>query len=130
MIVVDASALAAALLTEAGADAVTHRLFADDADLHAPHLIDLEIASILRKLTSRGLIGPNRAELALEDFQRLELTRYPHALLLPRVWALRDNLTPYDAAYIALAELLDTPLVTRDRRLAEAPGHQVEVEVF
>lgn len=130
MIVVDASALAVALLTEAGADAVAHRLFADDADLHAPHLIDLEIASILRKLTTRGLVDPNRAQLALEDFQHLELTRYPHALLLPRVWSLRANLTPYDAAYIALAELLDTPLVTRDQRLAQAPGHHVKVEVL
>lgn len=127
MIVVDASALAAALVrTPEGA---TRRVLAADAQLYAPHLIDIELTSVLRKLVALGKLTDLRAEQALQDFQALELERCPHAPLLGRVWQLRANLTPYDAAYVALAELLNAPLLTRDRRLANAPGHQARVEV-
>ncbi len=127
MIVVDASALTAALLqTPQG---LAERLFAHDVQLHVPHLIDIELTSAFRKLVAVNRLSAQRAEQALRDFQSLELVRYPHAPLLLRVWVLRSNLTPYDAAYVALAELLDMPLLTRDRRLANAPGHAAKVEV-
>ena len=130
MIVVDASALVPALLAEAGSKGLIDRLLADDSDLHAPHLIDIEVVSVLRKVTIQGAVDRRRAELALRNLHDLHLTRHAHALQLPRLWALRSNLSPYDAAYVALAEFLDAPLVTRDRRLAAAPGHAARIEVL
>src|SRR5947208_2952668 len=87
-------------------------------DLAAPEIIDLEVVSVWR----RTLTDERRAALALSDLEDLPLARAPHLPLLPRCWALRHNLTPYDAAYVALAEALDSELVTADRRLARAPG--------
>lgn len=87
-------------------------------DLAAPEIIDLEVASVWR----RTLTDKRRAELALSDLQDLPLARAPHLPLLPRCWQLRHNLTPYDAAYVALAEALGSELITADRRLARAPG--------
>ena len=78
----------------------------------------------------KGLITESRGDQALEDLVDLSLTRYPHDMLLSRIWALRDNLTAYDAAYVALAEALDAPLVTCDTKIAAAPGHRARVEVF
>ena len=129
MIVVDASALIEALLLTPAAKAVEDRLFAPEQTLHAPHLIDLEVAQVIRRYAANGDIDSERGRMALADLQDLPLQRYPHDFLLPRIWDLRRNLTAYDAAYVALAEALDAPLLTRDRRLAAAAGHHAQVEL-
>lgn len=85
---------------------------------------------MLRRFVRRGELFPERARQALEDFAALPLERYSHELLLSRVWRLRDNLSAYDAAYVALAEILGARLLTRDGRISRAPGHTAQVEVF
>jgi predicted nucleic acid-binding protein len=122
VIVVDASTLIELLLRSPHEPALTRRLLAPGATLHAPHLIDAEIAQVLRRFAVRGELDAERGREALEDLADLGLRRYPHRRLLPRIWELRHNLTAYDAAYVALAEALGAPLVTRDRRLAAAAG--------
>jgi predicted nucleic acid-binding protein len=129
MIVVDASAMVDALLGVAGAEALGRRLFDPQETLHAPHLLDLEVAQVLRRYSARGQLAAQRARDALSDLMDFRLSRYPHTALLPRMWELRANLTTYDAAYVALAEALDAPLLTRDGRLAAAPGHTARIEV-
>jgi len=99
-----------------------------DETLHAPHLIDLEVAQALRRLVIAGGLGAARALEALDDFSDLPLIRYPHQLVLGRIWELRGQLTAYDGAYVALAELLGAPLVTRDERLAKTTGHRARIE--
>ena len=103
--------------------------FSANETLHAPHLIDIEVAHVLRRYASAGDMSAERGREALEDLADLSLRRYPHEVLLPRVWELRANLSAYDAIYVALAEALDAPLFTRDRRLAGAPGHHARVEL-
>ena len=120
MIVVDASALIDSLLRTPAAEAVDEDLFDDRQTLHAPHLIDVEVAQVVRRYAALGEIDEARGHEALVDLDDFPLRRYPHGFLLPRIWALRHNLTAYDAAYVALAEALDAPLLTRDRRLAAA----------
>jgi predicted nucleic acid-binding protein len=129
LIVVDASALLELLLlTPTGLD-VAARVFAAKETLHAPELLDLEVAQVLRRYERDGELAPERAGQALEDLVDLRIDRHPHLPLLARVWDLRDNnLTAYDAAYVALAELLDSPLLTCDARLSRAP-HLAKVEV-
>src|SRR4029078_1910357 len=122
--VVDASALLDVLLDAPGADAAEARLFQGSA-LHAPHLIDAEITQALRRHWLTGRLDEQRGREALIDLTDFPIRRYPHTALLPRVWELRDNLTAYDAVYVALAEALDAPLVTRDRRLAAAAKRHV-----
>ncbi len=129
MIVVDASALLETLLRTPAAEAVEKRLFGAGETLHAPHLIDVEATQVIRRYAATGEIDAERGRAALVDLGDLPLRRYPHGLLLPRVWDLRNNLTAYDAVYVALAELLEAPLVTRDRRLAAAGGHDARVEL-
>jgi predicted nucleic acid-binding protein len=129
VIVVDASALLEVLLRTPGAKAVEDRLFAPRQTLHAPHLLDVEIAQVLRCYVSNGDVDSDRGRMALADLADLPLRRYPHDVLLPRIWSLRNNLTAYDAAYVALAEALDAPLLTRDRRLAAAAGHRAQIEL-
>ncbi|MGH6992737.1 MAG: type II toxin-antitoxin system VapC family toxin [Caulobacteraceae bacterium] len=128
MIVVDASALIEALLRTPAASAVEERLFAPGQTLHAPHLLDLEAAQVIRRYAARGEIDGERGRLALADLADFPLRRYPHDFLLPRIWQLRGALTAYDAAYVALAEALDAPLVTRDKALAAAAGHRARIE--
>ncbi|MHB8656066.1 MAG: type II toxin-antitoxin system VapC family toxin [Terriglobia bacterium] len=128
MIVVDASAVLEVLLQTPAASRVSQRMFAPGESLHAPHLLDVEIAQVLRRYARSGTITADRGAEALADLADLPLNRYPHFILLPRIWQLRHNLTAYDAAYLALAEALDAPLLTRDRALASA-GHGVRVEV-
>jgi predicted nucleic acid-binding protein len=128
--VVDASALLEVLLQTARARRIEARLFAAGESLHAPHLIDVEVAQVLRRYAAMGAMDAARAEQALRDLDDLPLSRYAHGMFLPRIWSLRDNLTAYDAAYVALAESLPGPLLTCDRRLARAPGHGAVVELF
>jgi predicted nucleic acid-binding protein len=130
VIVLDASAALELLLNTAVAPTVAARVLAPSESLHAPHLIDLEIAQVLRRLERTGALTPPRGEEALEDLADLPLARYPHQLLLPRVWDLRSNATAYDAAYLALAEALGATLVTRDAALGSIPGHGAKVEVI
>lgn len=129
MIVVDASALLEALLRTPAASAVEKWLFQPQQTLHAPHLLDVEVAQVVRRYAARGEIDSERGRAALADLADFPLHRYPHDLLLPRVWDLRNNLTACDAVYVALAEALDAPLLTRDQRLATASGHRARVEL-
>lgn len=130
MIVLDASAALEVLLNTTRARRVSQRIFRVDESLHAPHLIDVEVAQVLRRLARRGELDTLRAEQVLEDLADLPIARYPHAMLLPAVWALRDNATAYDAVYLVLAEALGATLVTCDRALASVPGHRAHVEVI
>jgi predicted nucleic acid-binding protein len=130
VIVVDASAILEVLLSTSDAARVAERLFMPGETLHAPHLLDLEVAQVLRRYALAGDLDTARGLDALEDLADLPLTRYPHDLLLPRIWALRRNLTAYDAAYVALAEALAAPLITRDAALASVRVHHARVEVL
>jgi predicted nucleic acid-binding protein len=131
VIVLDASA-ALPLLVDMRrlSDGVRRALREVGGALHAPHLLDLEVAQVLRRLVARGEVTAHVAGRALADLAALRLARYPHDILLPRVWSLRDNVTAYDAAYLALAETLDATLVTRDRALAGVTGSDVDVLVL
>ncbi len=129
MIVVDASVVATALADD-GADGKRARARLSIEPLAAPELIDLEVTSVLRRLTSSGRMDAQRADQAIADLQALRLRRVAHRPLLARCWALRNNVSPYDAAYVALAEVLDAVLVTADTRLAAAPGPSCEFEVL
>lgn len=129
MIVVDASVVLELLLQTARAERVAARVLRGDESLHAPHLLDVEVAQVLRRYARAGELNDGRAAEALSDLAGLRIERYPHEHLLPRVWELRHNLTAYDAAYVALAEALDAPLLTRDERMAAAPGHRATIEL-
>jgi predicted nucleic acid-binding protein len=129
VIVVDASALLEALLRTPAAAAVERRLFEPGQSLHAPHLLDVEVAQVVRRYAANGAIEPQRGRTALVDLADFPIRRYPHGFLLSRVWELRNYLTAYDAVYVALAEALDAPLLTRDRRLASTASDHVEVEL-
>ena len=98
--------------------------------LHTPHLLDLEVTQVLRRLVREGALSAQRANEAIRDLLDLRITRYPHFVLLPRIWQLRHNFSAYDAAYIVLAEKLGGALVTRDRRLAAPTGHAATIELF
>ena len=129
MIVVDASTLVEVLLRARDAQAIEDRLFENGQTLHAPHLIDVEVAHAIRRYAISGQIKGDRGRAAFAILAALPLNRYPHGFLLPRIWDLRNNLTAYDAVYIALAETLQVPLITRDRRLAGAAGHRARIEL-
>jgi predicted nucleic acid-binding protein len=129
VLVVDASALVVALSDDGpDGDLVRRRLRGES--LAAPELADLEVVSVLRKQLAIGALDGRRAGLALTDLAELPLRRAPHLPLLARCWELRDNFTVYDAAYVALAEVLDAPLVTADSRLGRAPGTTCQIEVL
>jgi predicted nucleic acid-binding protein len=129
MIVVDASAVLEVLLRTPTATAVERRLFEPSQTLHAPHLLDVEVAEVVRRYAANGEIDVERGRMALADLADLSLRRYPHDFLLSRVWDLRNNLTANDAVYVALAEALDAPLLTRDKRIAASPGHHARIEL-
>ncbi len=130
MIVLDASAALEWLFHTPTGIKVAARLFSHSGSLHAPHLIDLEVTQVLRRYVLQRFISAERAEEALKDFSDLSLIRYPHDSLIPRVWDLRAALTAYDAVYVALAEFLGAALITCDRRLAAAHGHDATIELI
>ena len=127
---VDASAMLEVLLNTPAGERIAERLFRRGETLHAPHLLDLEVAQVLRRYTVSGDLESQRGKQALEDLVDLPLSRYPHDVFLSRIWELRDNLTAYDAAYVALAEVLEAPIVTRDRALASPRIHRATVELI
>jgi predicted nucleic acid-binding protein len=127
--IVDASAIIEWLLQTPTGIKIEKRIFSPRVPLHAPHLLDVEVAQVLRRYVRDKTIPAQRGQEALEDLADLSLHRYPHDFLMPRVWELRATLTAYDAVYVALAELLEAPLVTCDGRIASAPGHHAVVEV-
>ncbi len=128
MIVVDASVVVAALLDDDANGDLARERMSESASLHAPELLDLEILSVLRRLTAAGRIAEKRAVRAVEDLLDLTVLRYPHHAFSWRMWELRKNLTPYDASYVALAEALGCTLVTADRAIAGCPGLRCAVE--
>lgn len=129
MIVVDASILVRAFGDDGPEGAVARRRLRGER-LLAPEFIDLEVVSAWRRAARGGRLGEQRAWQALDDLAALPLTRAPHGPLLTRIWALRHDLTSYDAAYVALAELAGAPLLTTDAPLARAPGLACDVEVL
>ena len=129
MIVVDASALLEFLLQTPLGTRVEARLFRDQEEFHSPHLVDVEVTQGLRRLVRSGEVSPDRATEAIADLVDLDLHRYAHLDLLARAWKLRENVTAYDAMYVALAEALDAVVVTCDAPLATAPGHNARIEV-
>jgi predicted nucleic acid-binding protein len=129
MIVLDASAVVELVLGSARGATVRARIQRPDETLHAPHLLDVEVASVLRRYQLSGQLPAEDGREALADLAGLDIVRYPHDPLLPRVWDLRAFVTAYDAVYLALAEVLEAPLLTLDRRLARARGHGARIEV-
>lgn len=130
MIVLDASAAIDWLLQTPVGQQIESRIYSRGESLHAPHLLDLEIAQVLRKLVRQSVVTIQRADQALQDLLSLRLTRYPHFIFLPQIWQLRHNFSAYDAAYLMLAEKLSATLITRDARLASAPARGVTIELF
>lgn len=130
MIVVDASALLEFLLQTSLGNRVEARLFRDGDELHVPHLVDVEIVHALRRLVRTGELSPARAHEAIEDLTDVDLHRHAHLDFLRRSWKLRDNITAYDAMYVALAEAIQAPIVTCDGALVKAPGHRARVELI
>lgn len=122
MIVLDASALVELILVTDTGQAVARRIADPAVGLHVPHLVDVEVAQALRRLVMDGDVDARAAAVALDDFRALDLQRHAHEPLLARVWELRQNLTAYDAVYVALAEVLEGTLLTCDARLSRAPG--------
>lgn len=130
MIVADASIILDLLLRTSSAAEIEARLFRRGETTHVPALLDVEVAQVLRRYVARGELKSARAEEALALLIGFPMERYTHEPLLPRIWELRENLTAYDAAYVALAEGLRAPLLTCDARLAKAPGIRATVELF
>ncbi len=128
MIVVDTSAVLGALVGLPSDPQLTARVGREE--LHAPHLIDVEVIHALRRLVVSGNLSEDRASDARSDFADLTIIRYPHQPLADRMWELKANLSAYDAAFVALSEALAVPLVTCDRRLASASGHRAQIELI
>ena len=128
MLVVDASAVAELLLDRPASHSVASHLSEDGYDLHAPHLLDVEVISVLRRLVATGDAPEARADDAVIDLLDLPIERYGHEALTPRIWQLRENFSAYDAAYVALAEVLAAPLLTTDGRLARGARNHSEAD--
>jgi predicted nucleic acid-binding protein len=130
VIVVDASAMLEFLLQTPLGARVEARLFRDEEEFHSPHLMDVEVTQGLRRLVRSGEVSATRAAEAIEDLSDLDLHRHAHLDLLTRAWQLRENVTAYDAMYVALAEALDAMVITCDSPLAKAPGHRARIEAI
>jgi predicted nucleic acid-binding protein len=129
MIVLDASAAVELLLGTRSGGRVAARIADPGCALYAPHLIDLEVAHAARGLVRGGLLTRGRGAALLADLRALDIERCAHDILLGRIWALAGHLTAYDAAYVALAEALEAPLLTADARLSRAEGHRARIEL-
>jgi len=127
VIVLDASAVLELLLHTPNGTLVGERIRDPRETLHAPHLLSVEVAQVLRRYVAAGAVDAEDARAALDDLGAFDIAHYPHEPFLGRVWELRDNVTAYDAVYLALAEILGCPLLTFDARLASAPGHTASV---
>ncbi len=129
MIVVDASAILDVLLRSSQASEIEDLIFGQGVTLHAPHLLDLEVIQVLRRFVRVGSMHPSRGLEAIRVFMDFPIERYDHITLLERIWELRDNMTAYDASYVALAEALPAKLLTRDARLASVASHYIRVHL-
>ena len=129
MIVLDASAAVEFLLLTPLGSRVQEKILTDGQSVHAPHLLDIEVAQVVRRLAASRMISDDRAREALDDLLDLSFIRHPHLPSLARIWELRHNLTAYDATYVALAEALDAPLLTCDRKIAKATNHRARIEL-
>ena len=118
------------LLQTSAGQRIEKRIYSHNESLDTPHLLDLEVTQVLRRLVREGAVPAHRADEAIRDLLDLRITRYPHFMLLPRIWQLRHNFSAYDAAYVVLAEKLGAALVPRDGRLASALGHAAPIELF
>jgi predicted nucleic acid-binding protein len=130
VIVLDASAAIDWLLQTAVGQKIESRIHSRGESLHAPHLLDLEVVQVLRRLVRESAVTAPRADQVIQDLLDLRLTRYPHFVFLPNIWRLRHNLSAYDAAYVALTESLGATLITRDARLASALARGPRVKLF
>jgi predicted nucleic acid-binding protein len=131
LLVLDASAVLAVLVDQGpAAERVRQKVEGPGESLHVPHVMDLEVLHALRRQTLLGMLSRERSTEAIEDLKNITFVRYPHVTLVGRIWSLKYNLTAYDAAYVALAEALDVPLITMDTRLAQASGIRAAVEVY
>jgi predicted nucleic acid-binding protein len=128
VIVLDASVVIDWLIRSPAAQRIESRIFSRNQSLHAPELLDLEVVQVLRRLVREDTLSTSSAEMAIEDLLDMRITRYPHAMLLPRIWELRHNLSAYDAAYVALAERLGAILLTRDAGMKAAAKHSANIE--
>jgi predicted nucleic acid-binding protein len=130
MIVLDASAAVDWLLQTTAGQRIENRIYSRSETLHTPHLLDLEVTQVLRRLTRQGVVSVRRANEAVRDLLDLRITRYPHTLFVPQIRQLRHSFSAHDAAYIVFAEKLGAALVTRDAQLVSASGHAPTVEKF
>ncbi len=130
MIVLDASAAIDWLLETAVGQQIEKRIYSRGESLHAPHLLDVEVAQVLRRLVRESAVSAPRADQAILDLLDLRITRYPHFIFLPRIWRFRHNFSAYDAAYLALAEKLGATLLTRDSCLSSPFARGVKIELF
>jgi predicted nucleic acid-binding protein len=129
LIVLDASALLEILLKTSLAERLMDRALESSERMHAPHLLDVEVTQVLRRLVQRKEVTVARAEQALDDLSKLVIERHEHQSLVSRVWQLRDSISAYDGVYVALAEALDAPLLTCDSKLAGAHAHHATIEL-
>ena len=127
MIVVDSSVVLEVLLRSPRASAIEKRIFAANESLHAPHLLDLEVVQVLRRYSLSGEMPTARGQEAIIDLLNLPIARYPHDIFVDRIWELRNTMTAYDAAFVALAESLPAPLLTCDAKLSAASGHRANI---
>lgn len=130
MIVLDASAVLELVLQTAKGKKVEARALVPEQSLHAPHLIDVEVTHALRRLAQLKEVTAARAKQALDDHAALHIKRADHENMLDRLWQLRESVTAYDGTYVALAEVLDAPLITCDSKLARSHGHRAKIELI
>ena len=130
MLVIDASAVVEVIMATPTGFAIEECVSESGEPLAAPQLIDVEVLHVLRRFHRTDFLTIERSEQALDDFADLDITRYGHEFLRSGIWRLRDNMSAYDAAYVALAELLAAPIVTCDRKLAVSGGHDANFELF
>ena len=129
-VVLDASVVVELVLGTGTGASIRGRLSDPMISLHSPELVDLEVLNVLRRYVTAGAVSPDRAVVALDRLNELDLRRHRHGPMRERIWAWRANLSAYDAAYVALAETIDAPLLTTDGRMGRAPGLAIPVEVF